>query len=119
MDSVETYACEISKPIYFLCLIGIAMTIYREPSGLHISGSQAHQGRGGIIMDYEGSTKYRETRDSLPEHLRSTFKRLVQEYAYHATVIYGKQWVSYQVLAELVREGWRPTDLQEGDSTNA
>lgn len=62
-----------------------------------------------------------EVRESLPATLRPTFDRLVEEYRYHTTVIHGRPFVSYAVLAALVREGWRPSDdappCSTGDST--
>ena len=49
-----------------------------------------------------------EARSSLPEDLRPVFDQLVEEYRYHSTVIHGKPFVSFAVLAALVKDGWRP-----------
>ena len=54
------------------------------------------------------SPKYLEARESLPANLRPIYDRLVEEYAFHTEVSYGRGYVAYKVLAALVREGWRP-----------
>ncbi len=55
------------------------------------------------------SPKFIEARESLPPDLRPIYDRLVEEYAYQTAVRYGKGYVAYSVLAEVVRSGWRPT----------
>jgi len=57
---------------------------------------------------YEKSEKYQEALRSLPKELQPIFRQLVEEYAYHTQLIYGKRYVSYIVLAELVKSGWAP-----------
>jgi hypothetical protein len=52
------------------------------------------------------SEKYQEARNSLPDELRPMFDSLVEEYYFHSTVHYGKGYVAYKVLAELVKGGW-------------
>ena len=47
--------------------------------------------------------------ESLPNELKPIFKRIVDEYQYHCVLKYGRPFVSYAVLADLVRDGWRPT----------
>lgn len=59
-------------------------------------------------MNFEKSDKYQEARESLPDLLKPVFKQLVEEYAYHTHVKYGRGYVAYAVLAELVCDGWRP-----------
>lgn len=56
----------------------------------------------------KNSPKYIEARNSIPEELRPIFDQLVEEYAFYATVKYGRGYVAYNVLAELVKIGWRP-----------
>ena len=46
-------------------------------------------------------------RDKLPSELRPYFDSLVETYKYHALISHGSPFVSYKVLACLVREGWR------------
>jgi hypothetical protein len=52
--------------------------------------------------------KYREALDALPEELKPIYKALVEEYKFHALVRYRKAWVAYDIIADLVRSGWRP-----------
>jgi len=52
--------------------------------------------------------KYLEALSSLPEELRPIYKSLVEEYKFHALARYGKAWVAYDVIADLVKSGWRP-----------
>lgn len=58
-------------------------------------------------MPIPDSPQYRAERDGLPAHLREEFDALVESYRFHAFVIYEKPFVSYKVLAALVRDGWR------------
>lgn len=57
----------------------------------------------------ENSSKYLNAREKLPTELRSIYKQMVDEYAYHALQLYGRNWVAYEVIAEMVLAGWRPT----------
>lgn len=57
----------------------------------------------------ERSEKFVAAEQSLPEELRPTFARLVDEYQYQAHVLGGFPWVAYRIIAELVRAGWQPT----------
>jgi hypothetical protein len=61
-------------------------------------------------MSFEKSEKYQAARDSLPQELQPIFHQLVEEYAFQTHVKYGKGYVAYAVLAELVRAGWRPPE---------
>ena len=61
------------------------------------------------MIDYEKSEKYREALQSLPPDLHLIFRQLVEEYIFHTHVKYGRGYVAYSVLAELVRDGWMPT----------
>jgi len=58
-------------------------------------------------MEQKRSEKEMEARNSLPEELRPVFDEFVTDYRYAATVRYGKPYVSYIVLADIVRAGWR------------
>lgn len=49
---------------------------------------------------------YRSERANLAPHLVSTFDALVEAYRYHAFVHHHRPFVSYKVLAALVRDGW-------------
>ncbi len=52
--------------------------------------------------------KYEAALASLPEELRSVYKSLVENYKFHALRRYGRAWVAYDIIADLVRDGWRP-----------
>ena len=53
--------------------------------------------------------KHREARETLPDELKPVFDALVEEYKFFASVHYGSRLVSYIILADLVRAGWRPS----------
>lgn len=55
------------------------------------------------------STKFMEARRRLPDALQGTYAQLVEEYEFRTSVHYGRGYVAYQVLADLVLLGWRPT----------
>ncbi len=59
-------------------------------------------------MDFEKSEKYQRAFESLPEQLRPIFRQMVEEYIFLTHVKYGKGYVAYEVLAEMVRSGWTP-----------
>ena len=60
-------------------------------------------------MEDKPNPKKEEARKELPEELRPLFDRLVAEYQYHCMVRYGRPFVSYAVLSDLIRDGWQPT----------
>ena len=53
------------------------------------------------------SEKHQEARDGLSDDLKPVFDELVEEYRYRTARRYGQPYVSYIVLADLVRVGWR------------
>jgi hypothetical protein len=55
------------------------------------------------------SPKYREAAGRLSDEQKSVFERLVKEYEYLTALKYGRGYVAYEVLADLVLAGWRPT----------
>jgi hypothetical protein len=63
--------------------------------------------------------KYLEVLSSLPEQLRPTYKALVEEYKFHALARYGRAWVAYDVIADLVRSGWRSEPEPQSTATTA
>jgi hypothetical protein len=61
-------------------------------------------------MEVERRTEKHEiARNSLPESLRPVFDDFVADYRFAATKHHGAPFVSYIVLAEMVRTGWRLT----------
>ncbi len=65
-------------------------------------------------VEAKGS-KYLAARNSLPEFLWPVYKDLIEQYKFHALNRYGRAWVAYDVIADLVREGWR--DTSKGSSS--
>jgi len=40
---------------------------------------------------------------------------LVDEYAFHTTKHYGRGYIAYKVLADLVKDGWKPSNSKSHD----
>jgi hypothetical protein len=53
------------------------------------------------------SDKEQQARDSLPDELKPIFDDFVSDYKFYGTKHHGRPYVSYIVLAEMVRAGWR------------
>jgi hypothetical protein len=66
------------------------------------------------MEDEKRSEKYEQARNSLPDELRLIFDVLVADYKFAATKNHGSAYVSYTVLADLVRAGWRLAEKTEG-----
>jgi len=60
-------------------------------------------------MPENQSEKQIKARNSLPEKLKSVFDDFVSDYEYAATLRHGKPYISYIVLADMVKAGWRCT----------
>jgi hypothetical protein len=58
-------------------------------------------------MESEQSQKQVEARNGLPEELRPIFDDFVGGYKYAATLRHGRPYISYIVLVDMVRAGWR------------
>ncbi len=56
------------------------------------------------------SGKHEQARNTLPDGLVSVFDEFVEDYKFAATKHHGSPFVSYVVLAEMVRMGWRHGD---------
>ncbi len=54
------------------------------------------------------SQKYLSAKESLPKNLHAIYDQLVKEYMFHTEKRYGRGYVAYNVLADLVRDGWVP-----------
>lgn len=55
----------------------------------------------------KSSEKYLAAYSRLPDELKPIFEQLVDEYAWETTKLYGRGYVAYEVLANLVLAGWR------------
>ena len=58
-------------------------------------------------MAEKASEKQTEARDSLPKGLKPVFDDFVSDYKYAATLRHGRPYISYIVLADMIRAGWR------------
>ena len=63
--------------------------------------------------DRKPSPKFIEARDTLPAKLRPIYDQMVEEYAFHALIHYGRGWVAYKVIAALVKDGWQPQEAEK------
>ena len=59
------------------------------------------------MMEYKDSEKYIEARNSLSDDLKPIYEEFVADYRYAATLRHGRPYISYIVLADMVRAGWR------------
>lgn len=64
-------------------------------------------------MSSKKSEKYLSARESLHKNLHPIYDQLVDEYLFHTNKRYGRGYVAYTVLADLVRDGWRPPEKSE------
>lgn len=53
------------------------------------------------------SASFLQEREKLPSGLRTTYETLVEAYRFHAFIHHNHPFVSYKVLASLVRDGWK------------
>ena len=58
-------------------------------------------------MTEKPTEKQIEARNSLPDELKPIFDDFVADYKYAATLRYGRPYISYIVLADMIRAGWR------------
>lgn len=55
------------------------------------------------------SPKHREAEAKLPAELRAVYRQMVEQYEFLTHLKYGRGYVAYEVLAEMVLAGWRPS----------
>jgi hypothetical protein len=55
------------------------------------------------------SPKSKEAEAKLPVELRPFYQQMVQQYEFLTLLRYGRGYVAYEVLAEMVLAGWRPS----------
>ena len=58
-------------------------------------------------MEEKRTEKHELARNSLPEELKPVFDDLVADYRFAATRRHGSPFVSYIVLSDMVKAGWR------------
>ena len=59
------------------------------------------------MNDKPRTDKYEQARNSLPDDLKPVFDELVEDYKFASVKQLGGGYVAYNVLAEIVRIGWR------------
>jgi hypothetical protein len=59
------------------------------------------------MIDERRSEKCERARNTLPEELRTVFDDFVSDYKFAGIKHHGSPYVSYIILAEMVRAGWR------------
>ena len=68
-------------------------------------------------MPEKRTENHENARNSVPDQLKPVFDDFVNDYKFAATKFHGSPFVSYKVLAEMVRMGWRlaaePVDEKE------
>jgi len=72
-------------------------------------GKKTTSGEDITMSVNQKSPKLIAARDSLDKKDQIIFLQLVEEYAFFSLKNYGRGWVAYDVLADLVRSGWRPS----------
>ena len=58
-------------------------------------------------MTEKRTPKHKEARNTLPDELKPVFDEFVSDYKYAASMRHGAPYVSYIVLADMIRAGWR------------
>jgi hypothetical protein len=58
-------------------------------------------------MAEKPSEKQIEARNSLPDELKPIFDEFVADYKFAATMRHGRPYISYIVLADMIKAGWR------------
>lgn len=53
------------------------------------------------------SAKSKAAEERLPRDLRPTYRSLVEDYSFSTAKRFGRGYVAYEVLADLVLAGWR------------
>ncbi len=61
------------------------------------------------MTEVKRSEKYEQARNILPEDLRAVLDDFVNDYKFFGTKHYGSPFISYIILAEMVKAGWRPS----------
>lgn len=62
------------------------------------------------------SPKSQIAESRLPEELRPIYRQLVEQYSFVTQLRYGRGYVAYEVLADLVLAGWRLSAEPHPDS---
>lgn len=71
------------------------------------------------MTDTERTEKHQAARDVLSVELQDVFDDFVNDYKFFGTKHYGSPFISYIILAEMVKAGWRPSAEPLKDETDA
>jgi hypothetical protein len=66
------------------------------------------------MSNVKRSEKHEAARAGLPKELQPVFDQFVEDYKFAGVVHHGAPFVSYIILAEMVRAGWRLTGTPLG-----
>jgi len=55
------------------------------------------------------SEKSKQAEAKLPTELRPIYHQMIQDYEFQTQVKYGRGYVAYEILAQMVLAGWRPS----------
>lgn len=66
------------------------------------------------MSNVKRSEKHEAARVGLPEELQPIFDQFVEDYKFAGMIHHGAPFVSYIILAEMVRAGWRLTGAPSG-----
>ncbi len=86
------------------------LTAVRSSTGRASGGTDVPDGA------FRHSEKFKAARDALPAELRGAYDEFVADYVFFTMRRFGRGYVAYEVLADLVRAGWRPPPRLEGDA---
>jgi hypothetical protein len=89
-----------------------------EGIGLAIHHTFTVRGTNEMADDGNRSEKLEFARNSLPDDLKPVFDDFVADYRFAGTKHHGSPFVSYIILAEMVKAGWRLTaePIKDGDT---
>lgn len=59
------------------------------------------------MTDFHQSEKYQKALAGLPAEWQPVYEQLVADYSWQTAKLFGKGYVAYDVLAAMVRAGWR------------
>jgi len=62
------------------------------------------------------SSKSKAVEAKLCDELRGVYRQMVDEYEFFTNAKYGRGYVAYEVLAEMVLAGWRPSGTMHPSS---
>ena len=65
------------------------------------------------MREEKRSEKEEQARNSVPDEVKAIFDDFVCDYKFFATKHHGRPYVSYIVLAEMVKAGWRLTARED------